>query len=92
MRLQEVRIHGNPPLNNKLSLTQSHLRRASDDALKLWINELSARGVRRFYLVSLLPRYGAEDLESILVRISRQVSLTTGALSAGNENLHARSK
>jgi hypothetical protein len=44
IRLQEVRIHGHPPLNNKLSLTQSHLRRASEGALKLWINELSARG------------------------------------------------
>jgi hypothetical protein len=46
-------------------------------------------------LVSLLPRYGAGHLESILqrvLRISRQVSLTTGALSADNENLHARSK
>jgi len=45
MRLQEVSIHGNPPLNNKLTLAQSHLQRAPEGAVKLWINVLSARGV-----------------------------------------------
>jgi hypothetical protein len=39
MCFQKIRVHGNTPLNNKLSLTQSHLRWASESALKLWIKE-----------------------------------------------------
>ena len=39
IRLQEIRIHGNPPPNNTFNLAQSRLPRASEGALKLWISE-----------------------------------------------------
>lgn len=67
IRLQKIRIHGNPPLNNKLTVAQSHLPRASEGALKLWIKEttkmLMLVKVRGFYLVSELPsKVGYRDL------------------------------
>jgi hypothetical protein len=79
IRLQEVGIHGNPPLNNKLTLAQSHLRRVSQGALKLWINELSARGVRRFYLVSELPaKVGTETALDGTPQVRRRLTHSVG--------------